>query len=285
MLHRRDALVAVDRRARVARHSPTVRTFDAYSALSVGNGGFAFTVDATGLQTFAEEYRDIPLATQAEWAWHSFANPSGFRLDDAMALYDAHGRQVSYDSAQNSPAGKWLRENPHRLSLARVGFALTHPDGRSVRSSELADVRQRLDLWSGIIESTFVLDGRTVRVMTCAHPERDAIAVRVESTARREHCARSRAPRHPHCLSVRHRNAHRRPVRLFARRAASNGCRGARPTIRHVASHVGRRRILGTRVVERRRRAPRCRAQRVRHRARAGRVSPRLRRGVLRGST
>ena len=179
----RDAPGALDRRARVARHSPTVRTFDAYSALSVGNGGFAFTVDATGLQTFAEEYRDIPLATQAEWAWHSFPNPSGFRLDDAMALYDAHGRQVSYDSAQNSPAGKWLRENPHRLSLARVGFALTHEDGRSARSSELSDVRQRLDLWSGTIESTFALDGRTVRVMTCAHPELDAIAVRVESTA------------------------------------------------------------------------------------------------------
>ena len=38
----------VDRRARLARHSPVVRVFDSFSALSVGNGGFAFTVDATG---------------------------------------------------------------------------------------------------------------------------------------------------------------------------------------------------------------------------------------------
>ena len=45
----------VDRRARVARHSPVVRVFEPFSALSVGNGAFAFTVDATGLQTFVEE--------------------------------------------------------------------------------------------------------------------------------------------------------------------------------------------------------------------------------------
>ena len=57
----------VDRRARVARHSPVVRTFESFSALSVGNGGFAFTADATGLQTFPEKYAELPLATQAEW--------------------------------------------------------------------------------------------------------------------------------------------------------------------------------------------------------------------------
>ena len=171
----------VDRRARLARHSPVVRVFDSYSALSVGNGAFACTVDATGLQTFADEYRAFPLATQAEWGWHSHPNPAGYRLDQALARYDAHGRQVLYDSQQNSPAGKWLRENPHRLSLARVGFVLTHDDGSAVQSSQLSDVEQRLALWSGIIESRFTVDGQRVRVTTTAHPERDAIAVRVES--------------------------------------------------------------------------------------------------------
>jgi protein-glucosylgalactosylhydroxylysine glucosidase len=171
----------VDRRARVARHSPVVRTFDAFSALSVGNGGFAFTADATGLQTFAEEYKEIPLATQAEWGWHSFANPSGFRTEDALQSYDAHGRQVPYLSAQNGPAGKWLRENPHRLSLARIGFALRRRDGSAVRSADLTNVEQRLDMWSGTIASRFLLDGRPVGVRTWAHPTRDLVAVRVEA--------------------------------------------------------------------------------------------------------
>src|SRR5262249_8824777 len=112
---------------------------------------------------------------------HSFPNPSGYRLEDALVTYDAHGRAVSYASAQDSAPGKWLRENPHRLSLGRVGFKLVRADDSPAKSSDLADVRQRLDLWSGKIESTFTLDGRVVRVVTAAHPSRDLIAVRVES--------------------------------------------------------------------------------------------------------
>ncbi|MDQ2667545.1 MAG: hypothetical protein M3Z05_16235, partial [Gemmatimonadota bacterium] len=170
----------VDRRARLARHSPVVHVFQSFSALSVGNGGFAYTIDATGLQTFADEYKEFPLATQAEWGWHSFPNPEGYRLEQSLALYDAHGRQVSYDSAQNGPASTWLRENPHRLSLARIGFVLRHGDGSAVKSSELADVEQRLDLWTGTIHSRFTMDAKQVRVTTTVHPTRDMIAVRVE---------------------------------------------------------------------------------------------------------
>ncbi|MEP7000885.1 MAG: glycoside hydrolase family 65 [bacterium] len=177
------ATAVVDRRARLARHSPLVRSFDSFSALSVGNGGFAFTCDATGLQTFPESYSELPLATQAEWGWHSFPNPNGYTLDDALALYDSHGRKVSYASAQNTPAGAWLRENPHRLSLARVGFVLKKRDGSAVRVADVTDVQQTLDLWSGTIDSRFTFDGRQVRVLTCAHPARDLIAVRVESMA------------------------------------------------------------------------------------------------------
>ena len=174
---------AVDREARVGRHSPVVRSFDAFSASSVGNGRFAFTVDATGLQTFAEEYRELPLATQAEWGWHSYPNPSRFRTEDAVVLYDTHGRQVPYASNQNGEAGKWLRENPHRLSLARIAFALSRTGGSAATSADVSDVQQRLDLWSGTIESRFTFDGHQVRVFTWAHPERDLIAVRAESAA------------------------------------------------------------------------------------------------------
>ena len=178
LLHAQGA-AAVDRRARVARHDPVVRSFDPFAPLTVGNGQFAFTADATGLQSFPDAYREIPLATQAEWGWHSFPNPAGHRLDDALVEYDAHGRRVGYASAQRSPAGDWLRQNPHRLSLARVGFVLRRRDGAPATPADLTEVRQRLDLWSGTLESEWRLDGRTVRVSTRAHPTRDALAVSV----------------------------------------------------------------------------------------------------------
>src|SRR6185369_667802 len=171
----------IDRKARVGRYSPVVKVFDSFSALSVGNGGFAFTADATGLQTFPDRYRELPLATQAEWGWHTEPNIGGYKIEDASVLYDAHGRQVPYASAQNGPAGTWLRENPRRISLGRVGFLLNRADGTPAQPTDLLSVVQRLDLWTGTIDSRFTLDGRTVHVRTWAHPERDQIAVRVES--------------------------------------------------------------------------------------------------------
>jgi protein-glucosylgalactosylhydroxylysine glucosidase len=45
---------ASDRHALVSRHNAANMSFDTLSSLSVGNGAFAFTVDATGLQTFPD---------------------------------------------------------------------------------------------------------------------------------------------------------------------------------------------------------------------------------------
>ncbi len=46
----------IDRHALVTRHDVVLTNFDAANPLSVGNGEFAFTVDATGLQTFPEAF-------------------------------------------------------------------------------------------------------------------------------------------------------------------------------------------------------------------------------------
>lgn len=63
----------IDREALVNRHTVKVQAFDSLASLSVGNGEFAFTVDATGLQTFPALYEQgVPLGTQAQWGWHSF---------------------------------------------------------------------------------------------------------------------------------------------------------------------------------------------------------------------
>ena len=68
----------IDRHALVARHNIAIDKFDSLSPLSVGNGGFAFTADVTGLQTFPEAYETgMPLTTLSEWGWHSNVNHGG----------------------------------------------------------------------------------------------------------------------------------------------------------------------------------------------------------------
>ena len=174
----------IDRKQLVARHNVVLRQADPFAPLTVGNGEFAFTADITGLQTFPEFYlKSIPLAIQSQWGWHSFPNPAGFRLEDTLEYYDTYGRAVAYPTNVRTRAAEWLRQNPHRLSLARIGFSFLSRGGQT-RITDLDGVEQRLDLWSGILESRFALDGEQFRVMTAAHPKRDLVAVRVLRSGR-----------------------------------------------------------------------------------------------------
>lgn len=152
--------------------------------MSVGNGEFAFTVDATGLQTFYDAFTNtIPLCTMAQWGWHSFPNPSGWNIDNyKFREFDVAGRKVPYadvSSKERTPEADYLRDNPHRLDLARIGFILTKADGSPAGTNDLTDIDQKLDLWNGIISSKFLLEGQPVEVETVCHPDRDLIAVRV----------------------------------------------------------------------------------------------------------
>jgi hypothetical protein len=165
---------AVDRHARVTRHNPTLRGFDPFSPLSVGNGEFAFTADLTGLQTFPQLYEEkLPLCTQSQWSWHSFPG----RPDGTLRLtnYDTYGRPVGYATSSEGQKAlfDWLRENPHRLHLGRIGFAIERPE-------DLDGVAQTLDLWTGTLVSEFTHRGSRIAVRTCCHPTLDLVALTVD---------------------------------------------------------------------------------------------------------
>ena len=176
---------AIDRRALVRRHNPTNSRIDPLAALSLGNGRFAFTADVTGLQTLQQEYENtMPLCTMAEWGWHTTPRPAN--LGGAVlrpAFYDAHGRQVGYHTSSEGQAElfNWLRENPHRLHLGRVSLCRIDQPDREIKADEISDIKQELDLWSGILTSQFKLDGERVAVTTSVHPAMDILAVVVES--------------------------------------------------------------------------------------------------------
>ncbi|SDT11540.1 hypothetical protein [Actinopolymorpha singaporensis] len=182
----------MDRYRIVARHNVRRTSADPLEPLTVGNGEFAFTADVTGLQTFPSFHAEgMRLGTQAQWAWHTAPNPEGYALEESFEDYaTAAGRSVPYSttgpdfgdpSARSRArlARQWLRENPHRIDLGRIGFV--RPGGQLLQLSELGAVSQRLDLWRGRIESRFELDGTPVEVTTVCDPELDLLAVRVES--------------------------------------------------------------------------------------------------------
>ena len=183
----------IDREALVTRNNPQVTAFDSLSSLSVGNGEFAYTVDATGLQTFPEMYRQgVPLGTQSQWGWHSYDNPQKYTHDETLKEYDfGRGKKELYstqfnEAGRQKEAANWFRVNPHRLHLGIVGFE----KDKDLSAGQFTDIRQTLDLWKGVINSSFKLNGVPFKVQTSCHPSADMIAARIESKARTGICFR-----------------------------------------------------------------------------------------------
>lgn len=174
----------IDRHAVVTRNNPWVTSMDSLQSLSVGNGGFAMTVDGTGLQTFPEYYsHGVPLGTMSDWGWHTFANPDDLRAEEALVAKDFGRGHLEYYAAQFKTKGRqhdaseWYRKNAHRLHLGTVGLNLA--DIQQVRQ-----IRESLDMWNGVIHSSFYYGGNKYEVQTVCSPDADRIASVVRSTVK-----------------------------------------------------------------------------------------------------
>ncbi len=171
----------IDRKAVVLRHDPHVTTLDPMAALTVGNGAFAFTVDATGLQTFPELYsKGVCLGTLGDQWWHSFPNKEQYKPGEAWVEKDfGRGHKELYAAqfkaeGRQRDASNYLRANPHRLHLGNLGLVLDDP-------ARVSGIDETLDLWTGKVTSSFDYDGQHYRVQTVCSPDHDAIATQVES--------------------------------------------------------------------------------------------------------
>lgn len=168
----------IDRKAVVERHRIIITETDPHSPGQVGNGRFAFCMDITGLQTF------VPFNTLAQWSWHSFPK------DERAYMQNYHGVEVTVGKRKvalelpddNQPEiSSWLSENPHRFNLGRLGFRLLKASGEEATESDLRNIQQETDLWTGIVTSHFTLEDIPVEVHTVCDSILDAIGIEVYS--------------------------------------------------------------------------------------------------------
>ncbi|ESZ96376.1 hypothetical protein SBOR_3208 [Sclerotinia borealis F-4128] len=141
-------------------------------------GNFAFGVDVTGLQTFS------PFATMSTWGWHNFSLPmipNQTSVEDFTGLdWWSHGRLVNYDQPNPAEAdiSNWLIQNLQRLNLGNIGFCFNCV---GVTEGDLEEKSQVLDLWSGVITSTFLYNSSQIRVEVSAAMDFETIMINVES--------------------------------------------------------------------------------------------------------
>ncbi|WQF81425.1 Putative six-hairpin glycosidase superfamily [Colletotrichum destructivum] len=173
----------IDRKKIVQIFNPRRNASSPTTPLQVGNGNFAFGADITGLQTFS------PFATMSTWGWHNFSlptTPGQTSIEDYHGTeWWTHGRLVQYNMANpsNNDIANWLRENPHRINLCNIGFLFEDGQKGKVTVTEgMLDQRdQILDMWTGVVRSSFTYNNITVKVETWVDPASDTVAVSVDS--------------------------------------------------------------------------------------------------------
>ncbi len=172
------AVKKIDRKALVQRHNIYRSVNDEKKPLQVGNGNLAFNVDITGLQTFT------PFNTLSHWAFHEMPLPNGINISDFKGkTYNVNGRNVQFDidNPEQKQLSEWLAANPHPVNLGRIGLYLSHKDGTLAQLSELKNTRQVLNIYTGMITSTFLFDNEIVLVKTACHPSIDKLGFSISS--------------------------------------------------------------------------------------------------------
>lgn len=92
-----------------------------------------------------------------------------------------HGRNVTYEleDPELPEVSKWLTANPNRINLGRIGLKYK---GATLAQSLIEEPWQELDLWNGVINSTFKINGQAVEVITQGDFESDAVTFQIRSS-------------------------------------------------------------------------------------------------------
>ena len=167
----------IDRKTLVTRHN--IRPRDITRIIPLGNGETCFGCDRTGLQTFGGN-------TMAHWAWHSFPVPEGVDISawtetGSLNTGRLTGKGEDLVPSELAETARYMFDNPHSVNLGRLSFV--HADGNPLEKAEITDSRRECHLWSGHLETSFCLGGKTVSVTGCVHPRQHAFAAKITGEA------------------------------------------------------------------------------------------------------
>ena len=183
----------INRQIVITRHNVHINKIDSLSSLSVGNGNFAFTVDATGMQSFPKAYANgVPLGTQSVWGWHSFPNIDQLKVAESQRVYNVEGKKILYTVQMKEPerakkASEYFRVNPHRLQLGNIGLEIIKKDGTVATENDIKNIDQTLDLWTGEIISNFTVDKIPIKVTTVCSQTNDIVSFKIQSILLNQH--------------------------------------------------------------------------------------------------
>lgn len=177
----------IDKKDIISRHNVKLKEIDYESFLSVGNGEFVFNTDITGMQSLYKEYdeNEVPLCTMSQWGWHSVLRkdpPHRYTFEDLnLTHYKHNGKDVSYavkEHEGNEVIYNWLRKNPHKFNLGNIGMLWK---GKPIDAEQVRSIDQELNLYTGTITSSFMIENILCKVVTVASQSQDSVSFSIES--------------------------------------------------------------------------------------------------------
>lgn len=144
---------------------------DSKNPVTIGNGDFAITLDQTGTQSLYEIYKDIPLSTMLNKNW--------FYKDkkDIKPSY-VDGKAYMLFNLDNDPNYQTNRQYPFKYSFMQI---LLYDDDKLIDINNIKDVKQELDLYKGIVTSSFNYKEKINKTISFIYQDHDEFNFKLQS--------------------------------------------------------------------------------------------------------
>lgn len=144
---------------------------DSKNPVTIGNGDFAITLDQTGTQSLYEIYKDIPLSTMSNKNW--------FYKDkkDIKPSY-VDGKAYMLFNLDNDPNYQINRQYPFKYSFMQI---LLYDDDKLIDINNIKDVKQELDLYKGIVTSSFNYKEKINKTISFIYQDHDEFNFKLQS--------------------------------------------------------------------------------------------------------
>ncbi len=144
---------------------------DSKNPVTIGNGDFAITLDQTGTQSLYEIYKDIPLSTMSNKNW--------FYKDkkDIKPSY-VDGKAYMLFNLDNDPNYQINRQYPFKYSFMQI---LLYDNDKLIDINNIKDVKQELDLYKGIVTSSFNYKEKINKTTSFIYQDHDEFNFKLQS--------------------------------------------------------------------------------------------------------
>lgn len=144
---------------------------DSKNPVTIGNGDFAITLDQTGTQSLYEIYKDIPLSTMSNKNW--------FYKDkkDIKPSY-VDGKAYMLFNLDDDPNYQINRQYPFKYSFMQI---LLYDNDKLIDINNIKDVKQELDLYKGIVTSSFNYKEKINKTISFIYQDHDEFNFKLQS--------------------------------------------------------------------------------------------------------